>query len=115
MAGAIVTEAAARKGVAILPVDSEHNAIHQCLHGRTRSEVRRLILTASGGPFRGRSASDMETVSAGEALNHPTWRMGRKITIDSATLMNKGSRSSRRAGCSASGPIRSRSSSIRSR
>ena len=90
MAGGIVTEAAARKGVAILPVDSEHNAIHQCLHGRSRSEVRRLILTASGGPFRGRSASDMESVSAGEALNHPTWRMGRKITIDSATLMNKG-------------------------
>jgi 1-deoxy-D-xylulose-5-phosphate reductoisomerase len=90
MAGGIVTEAAARKGVAILPVDSEHNAIHQCLHGRSRSEVRRLVLTASGGPFRGRSASDMEAVSAREALNHPTWRMGRKITIDSATLMNKG-------------------------
>jgi 1-deoxy-D-xylulose-5-phosphate reductoisomerase len=90
MAGGIVTEAAARRGVAILPVDSEHNAIHQCLHGRSRSEVRRLVLTASGGPFRGRSASEMEAVSAREALNHPTWRMGRKITIDSATLMNKG-------------------------
>jgi 1-deoxy-D-xylulose-5-phosphate reductoisomerase len=90
MAGGFVTEAAARKGVAILPVDSEHNAIHQCLHGRSRSEVRRLVLTASGGPFRGRSASDLQAVSADEALKHPTWRMGRKITIDSATLMNKG-------------------------
>ncbi len=90
MAGGIVTEAAARYGVPILPVDSEHNAIHQCLHGRQRSEVRRLILTASGGPFRGRSASDLTAVSAADALKHPTWRMGRKITIDSATLMNKG-------------------------
>jgi 1-deoxy-D-xylulose-5-phosphate reductoisomerase len=90
MAGGIVTEAAARKGVAILPVDSEHNAIHQCLHGRSRTEVRRLVLTASGGPFRGRSASELKAVSAEEALKHPTWRMGRKITIDSATLMNKG-------------------------
>ena len=90
MAGGIVTESAARHGVAILPVDSEHNAIHQCLHGRARAEVRRLILTASGGPFRGRSASDLTAVSAAEALKHPTWRMGRKITIDSATLMNKG-------------------------
>jgi len=90
MAGGIVTEAAARKGVAILPVDSEHNAIHQCLHGCARADVRRLILTASGGPFRGRSASELEEVSADAALKHPTWRMGRKITIDSATLMNKG-------------------------
>jgi 1-deoxy-D-xylulose-5-phosphate reductoisomerase len=90
MAGGIVTEAAARKGVAILPVDSEHNAIHQCLHGRGRGEVRRLVLTASGGPFRGRVASELSAVSADDALKHPTWRMGRKITIDSATLMNKG-------------------------
>jgi len=90
MAGGIVTEAAARKGVAILPVDSEHNAIHQCLHGRPRSEVRRLVLTASGGPFRGRAASELAAVSPDDALKHPTWRMGRKITIDSATLMNKG-------------------------
>ena len=90
MAGGIVTEAAARRGVAILPVDSEHNAIHQCLHGRAPTEVRRLILTASGGPFRGRSASELTAVSAADALKHPTWRMGRKITIDSATLMNKG-------------------------
>jgi 1-deoxy-D-xylulose-5-phosphate reductoisomerase len=90
MAGGIVTEAAARNGVAILPVDSEHNAIHQCLHGRARSELRRLVLTASGGPFRGRTASQLAEVSADDALKHPTWRMGRKITIDSATLMNKG-------------------------
>ena len=90
MAGGIVTEAARRHGVAILPVDSEHNAIHQCLHGRKLAELRRLVLTASGGPFRGRSRSDLETVSAEDALKHPTWRMGKKITIDSATLMNKG-------------------------
>jgi 1-deoxy-D-xylulose-5-phosphate reductoisomerase len=90
MAGGIVTEAARRRGVAILPVDSEHNAIHQCLHGRNIDEVKRLILTASGGPFRGRSSSDLSGVSAEDALQHPTWRMGRKITIDSATLMNKG-------------------------
>jgi len=90
MAGGIVTEAAARKGVAILPVDSEHNAIHQCLHGRPSSEIRRLILTASGGPFRGRTVAELSGVTADDALKHPTWRMGRKITIDSATLMNKG-------------------------
>src|SRR5688572_15153050 len=90
MAGGIVTEAARRRGVAILPVDSEHNAIHQCLHGRSAAELKRLILTASGGPFRGLAAADLVRVSADEALKHPTWRMGRKITIDSATLMNKG-------------------------
>ena len=90
MAGGIVTEAAARAGVSVLPVDSEHNAIHQCLDGRPRSQMRRLVLTASGGPFRGRTAHDLAGVSAEEALRHPTWRMGRKITIDSATLMNKG-------------------------
>jgi 1-deoxy-D-xylulose-5-phosphate reductoisomerase len=90
MAGGIVTEAARRHGASILPVDSEHNALHQCLHGRPASEIRRLILTASGGPFRGRTSSELLGVSAEEALRHPTWRMGRKITIDSATLMNKG-------------------------
>jgi 1-deoxy-D-xylulose-5-phosphate reductoisomerase len=90
MAGGIVTDAARRRGVPILPVDSEHNAIHQCLHGRDRREIKRLVLTASGGPFRGRPASELAGVSADEALQHPTWRMGRKITIDSATLMNKG-------------------------
>ena len=90
MAGGIVTQAARRRGVAILPVDSEHNAIHQCLHGRHVAELKRLVLTASGGPFRGRSASDLSAVSTEDALQHPTWRMGRKISIDSATLMNKG-------------------------
>jgi 1-deoxy-D-xylulose-5-phosphate reductoisomerase len=90
MAGAIVMEAARRKGVAVLPVDSEHNAIHQCLHGRSSADVRRLILTASGGPFRDLSIEELEKVTPEEALRHPTWTMGPKITIDSATLMNKG-------------------------
>ena len=90
MAGAIVTAAAARRGVTMLPVDSEHNAIHQCLHGRRHDEIRRLILTASGGPFRSHSAAELKKVGPEDALRHPTWRMGRKITIDSATLMNKG-------------------------
>jgi 1-deoxy-D-xylulose-5-phosphate reductoisomerase len=90
MAGGMVTQAARRRGVAILPVDSEHNAIHQCLHGRHPSELKRLVLTASGGPFRGRTASELQDVTAADALCHPTWRMGRKITVDSATLMNKG-------------------------
>ncbi len=90
MAGGIVMDAARRKGVAVLPVDSEHNAIHQCLHGRAAGEWRRLILTASGGPFRGRSREALATVTAADALKHPTWQMGPKITIDSATLMNKG-------------------------
>ncbi len=90
MAGELVMAAARRRGVAVLPVDSEHNAIHQCLHGRKSVEVRRLILTASGGPFRERSASELERVAPEAALRHPTWQMGRKITIDSATLMNKG-------------------------
>ena len=90
MAGALVMEAARRRGVAILPVDSEHNAIHQCLHGRPLGEVRRIILTASGGPFRDYSPEALEHVGPDEALRHPTWQMGRKITIDSATLMNKG-------------------------
>ena len=90
MAGQLVMAAARRCGVDVLPVDSEHNAIHQCLHGRTPTDVRRLILTASGGPFRDRSASELERVGPEAALQHPTWQMGRKITIDSATLMNKG-------------------------
>ncbi|HXG88339.1 MAG TPA: 1-deoxy-D-xylulose-5-phosphate reductoisomerase [Vicinamibacterales bacterium] len=90
MAGGLVMDAAARRGVLILPVDSEHNAIHQCLHGRQPNEIRRLILTASGGPFRGRTGASLQSVSAAEALKHPTWQMGPKITIDSATLMNKG-------------------------
>jgi len=90
MAGSLVTEAARRHGVPILPVDSEHNAIHQCLHGRQADEITRLILTASGGPFRIWPASALAAVRPEDALKHPTWQMGRKITIDSATLMNKG-------------------------
>jgi 1-deoxy-D-xylulose-5-phosphate reductoisomerase len=90
MAGGLVMDAARRHGVTILPVDSEHNAIHQCMHGRARSELRRLILTASGGPFRGLSDAALRSVSPADALKHPTWQMGQKITIDSATLMNKG-------------------------
>ena len=90
MAGALVTDAARRRGVPILPVDSEHNAIHQCLHGRSASEIRRLILTASGGPFRQFTPDALDRVGPDAALRHPTWQMGRKITIDSATLMNKG-------------------------
>jgi 1-deoxy-D-xylulose-5-phosphate reductoisomerase len=89
MAGGIVTRAAQRRAVTLLPVDSEHNAIHQCLHGRRLEDVRRLVLTASGGPFRGRTAAELADVTTEEALRHPTWRMGPKITIDSATLMNK--------------------------
>ncbi len=90
MAGALMVDAARRRGVAILPVDSEHNAIHQCLHGRSPRDVRRLILTASGGPFRTFDAAALARVTPDDALRHPTWQMGRKITIDSATLMNKG-------------------------
>ena len=90
MAGAIVMKAARERGVLVLPVDSEHNAIHQCLHGRAMPEVKRLILTASGGPFRDWTATELLTVTREDALCHPTWRMGPKITVDSATLMNKG-------------------------
>ena len=90
MAGSVVMAAARRRGVAVLPVDSEHNAIHQCLHGRGHGELRRLILTASGGPFRELPAAALANVTSADALRHPTWRMGPKITIDSATLMNKG-------------------------
>jgi 1-deoxy-D-xylulose-5-phosphate reductoisomerase len=90
MAGGLVMDAARRRGVAIIPVDSEHNAVHQCLHCRDAGELRRLILTASGGPFRGRSAASLGDVTVDDALKHPTWQMGPKITIDSATMMNKG-------------------------
>ncbi len=90
MAGQLMMAQARAHGVEILPVDSEHNAIHQCLRGGEHREVRRLILTASGGPFRALSKEQLLSVTREQALNHPTWRMGRKITIDSATLMNKG-------------------------
>lgn len=90
MAGELMTKAAEKHKAEILPVDSEHNALHQCLRGETKSEVKRLILTASGGPFRTKSKSEIENATIEEALNHPNWKMGAKITIDSATLMNKG-------------------------
>lgn len=90
MAGEAVTEAARRKGVDILPVDSEHNAIFQCLEGHRDNAVRRILLTASGGPFRQLPADQLPQVTLVQALKHPTWTMGRKITIDSATLFNKG-------------------------
>ena len=90
MAGEAVMTAARRKGVRVLPVDSEHNAIFQCLEGRSPEQVRRIILTASGGPFRTLPAADLENVTLEQALKHPTWNMGAKITVDSATLFNKG-------------------------
>jgi 1-deoxy-D-xylulose-5-phosphate reductoisomerase len=90
MAGEAVMSAAKRKGVHILPVDSEHNAIFQCLEERDPAHIRRLLLTASGGPFRKAKTEDLEHVTVAQALKHPTWNMGRKITIDSATLFNKG-------------------------
>ncbi|HKY32072.1 MAG TPA: 1-deoxy-D-xylulose-5-phosphate reductoisomerase [Candidatus Polarisedimenticolia bacterium] len=89
LAGGLMIAAAERHGATLIPVDSEHNALHQCLRGETTREVRRLVLTASGGPFRGRRPADLERVTPAQALEHPTWTMGPKITIDSATLMNK--------------------------
>jgi len=88
--GNLVMEAARKKGVRILPIDSEHNAVSQCMTGQDTLKVRRIILTASGGPFRHLSREELERVTVDQALDHPTWRMGPKITIDSATLMNKG-------------------------
>ncbi len=89
-AGRIVMAEAERYGVAIFPVDSEHSAIYQCLAGNRKKDVERLILTASGGPFRGKKTSELKNVTVDQALRHPNWSMGSKITIDSATLMNKG-------------------------
>jgi 1-deoxy-D-xylulose-5-phosphate reductoisomerase len=88
--GHLVMEAARKQGVRILPIDSEHNAVSQCMIGQDAFKVRRIILTASGGPFRHLSREELEHVTVDQALDHPTWRMGPKITIDSATLMNKG-------------------------
>jgi 1-deoxy-D-xylulose-5-phosphate reductoisomerase len=88
--GQLVIEAARKSGTELIPVDSEHNGAHQCLRVGDRSEVARLILTASGGPFRETSLEKLAAVTPAEALNHPTWKMGQRITIDSATLMNKG-------------------------
>ncbi len=90
MAGELMTRAARNSGAELLPVDSEHNALHQCLRGQTKKEVRRIVLTASGGPFRTKSKVEMKKATVAEAMRHPTWNMGAKITIDSATLMNKG-------------------------
>ncbi len=89
-AGHIIMPLAEECGVRILPVDSEHSAIFQCLHGENRSELHKILLTASGGPFRGRKKEEMKNVRVEDALKHPNWSMGRKITIDSATLVNKG-------------------------
>lgn len=88
--GDVIMNAADEKGVKILPVDSEHSAIFQCMQGNLNREIKKIYLTASGGPFRGYSREELETVSVQQALNHPKWSMGKKITIDSATLMNKG-------------------------
>jgi 1-deoxy-D-xylulose-5-phosphate reductoisomerase len=90
MAGALMLAQSKEKGGRLLPIDSEHCALHQCLDGRKPEEVRRLVLTASGGPFRNRPRDAFAGITREEALNHPTWSMGPKITIDSATLMNKG-------------------------
>lgn len=90
MAGELIMRLSLEKNSEIIPVDSEHNAIHQCLRGGRKTEVRRLILTASGGPFRETPAKEFCAVTPEQALSHPTWNMGKKITIDSATLMNKG-------------------------
>lgn len=90
MAGEIVTQEAVRNGVKLLPIDSEHSALFQCLQGEDHENVRRILLTASGGPFLNRDKSEMDRVTVEEALNHPNWSMGKKVTIDSATLMNKG-------------------------
>ncbi len=89
-AGELITAEARRQGKPLLPIDSEHNAVHQCLRGGRMEEVERIWLTASGGPFLNTPRSDFASITVEQALNHPTWKMGRRITIDSATLMNKG-------------------------
>lgn len=90
VAGELVMQKAKEKGIEIMPIDSEHGALFQCLHGEDITKVDKLLVTASGGPFRGKTVDELKNVSVKQCLNHPTWRMGRKITIDSATLMNKG-------------------------
>ena len=89
-AGHIIIPLAKKTGVQILPVDSEHSAIFQCLHGENRSQLKKILLTASGGPFRGKKLEDLKNIQVEDALKHPNWAMGRKITIDSSTLVNKG-------------------------
>ena len=88
--GQLVMDAVKRRGVKLLPVDSEHSAVFQCIQGSAGNEIRKLILTASGGPFRGYSAEQLKSVTLEQALAHPNWSMGKKITVDSATMMNKG-------------------------
>lgn len=90
VAGEIVMKEAVKSGAKIIPVDSEHSAIFQCIEGRSRESVKRIVITASGGPFLGKSSSELNKVTIEDALKHPNWDMGKKITIDSATLMNKG-------------------------
>ncbi len=90
VAGELITAEARRQGKPLLPIDSEHNAVHQCLRGGQMDEVERIWLTASGGPFRNTPKSEFASITVQQALNHPTWKMGKRITIDSATLMNKG-------------------------
>lgn len=89
-AGKLVMEEARKQGVIIYPVDSEHSAIYQCLMGNNERQLNKIIITASGGPFRGKKLNELENITPEQALKHPNWRMGNKITIDSATLMNKG-------------------------
>ena len=89
-AGHIIIPLAKETGVKILPVDSEHSAIFQCLNGENRSQLKKILLTASGGPFRGKKLEDLKNIQVEDALKHPNWAMGRKITIDSSTLVNKG-------------------------
>src|SRR5512146_758733 len=89
-AGELITAEARRQGKPLLPIDSEHNAVHQCMRGGTAAEVHRVWLTASGGPFLHTPKAEFAAITVEQALNHPTWKMGRRITIDSATLMNKG-------------------------
>jgi len=90
VAGELITKLAAENGVAILPVDSEHGAIFQCLTGEVQNKIEKIYLTASGGPFRGKKTAELQNITKEQALKHPNWEMGAKITIDSATLMNKG-------------------------
>lgn len=90
VAGELVMQKAKEKNIEIMPIDSEHGALFQCLHGEDMAKVDKLLVTASGGPFRGKTKEELQNVSVKQCLNHPTWKMGRKITIDSATLMNKG-------------------------
>ena len=90
VAGELVTKTAQARGVKILPVDSEHGAFFQCLQGEDSSAIEKLLLTASGGPFRGKTPAELQSVTVNEVLAHPTWNMGKKITVDSATLVNKG-------------------------